>query len=557
MGMAPVPYGPARALPFFGRDGWGRPRRITGIDPNHPFAGNIRFAAFASGAALIDASRGQAATASASVAYGTAPFLGQNVTSASNSTLSFANRASVVDKAITLAAIVACASTANCLGVATEDVSNSGGWALTLQNLAPVLAEWGVNYAPAGPALTSGQPYFIAVSTTSTLGTATYVVRNLATGKITVSTVNTSGYFTTPAAPGGNPGINFDDNLDTNIAMAYAAGQYHPPSDLFAWAMDMWGLFLQPNNFLLGPYKPLSASASALALSARASAMGFGRGAAAGAVPLLGQSAATAASRARPSGAAVLGARGTSAASAGTKISGIVSLAGRAAHAGAARGAPIGVISLMARAAAAAMARAGAAFSAALSARAASAAQGRSPAPSLLLWLRARAQALSWMGARGRVRNPLIVNPRYVAASRAANFTASARAFFTVASPQPNWTVSDMQATRDFSPALAGSIEGEVACFDFATRVPSGVTIAAIASVTASLHSGADPSPQNIVSGTAQIVASPSSGLAAQAVAQTIEGGIGGTVYLLVCLVQCSDGVPRSLEAHAPFYVPG
>lgn len=555
MGTVPVPYGPARALPLFGRDGWGRPRRITGIDPNHPCSGNIRFAAFASGAALIDASRGQAATASTSVAYGTAPFLGQNVTSASNSSLSFANRASVVDKAITLAAIVSCASTANCLGVATEDVSNSGGWALTLQNLAPVLAEWGVNYAPAGPALTSGQPYFIAVSTTSTLGTATYVVRNLATGKITVSTVNTSGYFTTPSAPVGNPGINFDDNLDTNIAMAYAAGQYHPPSDLIAWAMDPWGLFLQPNNFLLGPYKPLSASA--LALSARASAMGFGRGAAAGAVPLLGQSAATAASRARPSGAAVLGARGTSAASGGTKIAGIVSLAGRAAHAGSARGAPIGVISLMARAAAAAMARAGAAFSAALSARAASAAQGRSPAPSLLLWLRARAQALSWMGARGRVRNPLIVNPRYVATSRATNFVVSARAFFTTASPPPNWTVSDMQAIRDFSPALAGSIEGEVATFDFGPRLPPGVTIATVTSVTASLHSGADPNPQNIISGTAQITASPSSGLAAQAVAQTIEGGIGGTVYLLVCLVQCSDGVPRSLEAHAPFYVPG
>jgi hypothetical protein len=82
-----------------------------------------------------------------------------------------------------------------------------------------------------------------------------------------------------------------------------------------------------------------------------------------------------------------------------------------------------------------------------------------------------------------------------------------------------------------------------------------------VTSITATVHSGTDSSPQSIVSGAAQIIASPGAVKDGAngtnlAVAQVFKGGVGGTVYLLVCLVASSDGVPRSLESHLPFYMP-
>lgn len=104
---------------------------------------------------------------------------------------------------------------------------------------------------------------------------------------------------------------------------------------------------------------------------------------------------------------------------------------------------------------------------------------------------------------------------------------------------------------------LAANGEGEIATFDFGPRLPAGATISSVASVTAIVHAGTDPSPQNIVSGSSSIVASPSSGKAAQAVAQVLANGVAGVVYLVTVKVNCSDiSVPRSIETHLGFYAP-
>lgn len=597
MGTAPVPYGATRALPMFGRDGWGRPRQILGVDPNHPCAGNVKFCAYVVGQKYLDAQRGQSSAyaAGSSIAAANKPFIGPSLggPSSGSANVGFANRPVVADKVITLAAILTVTGSGNYSSLSSTDCEGGGGLGLSVNDYVLYLNIPGVGADTSGPTLVSGQPYFVAASLNTVSGVLNYVARNLATGKISVSVA--TGQTSTPYNPTSYPGSYFAQGAPYYIGMIFAAGQYHSLGDLLQWALDPWGIFQQPDNFLTAGY---ATAAQRAALAARASAMGFGAAGLSGAVPLRGWSVAASRALAGSAGAAPLagrasvaasgrgtltalaslmgrisgaatgaaagtvkaplGARSSSAAVTRARPTGAVPLAARSAGASSASGGMSPLVRLAARAASAAAGRAAGAFAAALSGRITAAARGRAR-PSLSLWLRARATVAAWLGARVRAQaqSPLITNPRYVATSRAASFIASARAFFTVASPKPNWIVSDMQATRDFSPALAGAIEGEVATFDYGPRLPAGVTIVSVTSIAASVHSGSDPNPQTIVSGAAQIVASPSSGLAAQAVAQTVENGVGGTVYLLVCRVLCSDGVTRSLESHAPFYTPG
>lgn len=127
---------------------------------------------------------------------------------------------------------------------------------------------------------------------------------------------------------------------------------------------------------------------------------------------------------------------------------------------------------------------------------------------------------------------------------------------YIAAAPVLSWVASDMEAIRDLSPALAGSIEGETITFDFGPRLPPNTTIASIISITAVTKFGFDPTPQNRISGSPQLTSSPNTGNANQAVLQNVFGGIGGVTYLLTCLVQCSDDLPRSIEVCLTFYSP-
>lgn len=83
--------------------------------------------------------------------------------------------------------------------------------------------------------------------------------------------------------------------------------------------------------------------------------------------------------------------------------------------------------------------------------------------------------------------------------------------------------------------------EQEVFGFDFTPQLSTGESIST-ATVTASVISGSDPSPQSIVSGAAVI----SKGK----VSQKIIGGVDGEIYKLVCQVSTTGALfPQVLEA--------
>ena len=81
--------------------------------------------------------------------------------------------------------------------------------------------------------------------------------------------------------------------------------------------------------------------------------------------------------------------------------------------------------------------------------------------------------------------------------------------------------------------------EQEIFGFDFTAQLATGEIINPTPTVTATVLSGNDPSPQNIVSGTATIKAGK--------VSQLIVGGVDGETYQLVCQIVTSLG--QRLEA--------
>lgn len=75
--------------------------------------------------------------------------------------------------------------------------------------------------------------------------------------------------------------------------------------------------------------------------------------------------------------------------------------------------------------------------------------------------------------------------------------------------------------------------------FDFTALLANGTTISS-ATVTASVYSGTDPTPNAIISGTATISGS--------VVLQKIAAGVQGTVYSLICTAITSDGQTLELQ---------
>jgi hypothetical protein len=76
--------------------------------------------------------------------------------------------------------------------------------------------------------------------------------------------------------------------------------------------------------------------------------------------------------------------------------------------------------------------------------------------------------------------------------------------------------------------------------FDFISKLAPGETISTKA-VTASVWSGVDATPQNIVSGAATS--------AGTVVTQLFTAGVVGVIYLLVCRITTSAG--QTLDLHA------
>lgn len=98
------------------------------------------------------------------------------------------------------------------------------------------------------------------------------------------------------------------------------------------------------------------------------------------------------------------------------------------------------------------------------------------------------------------------------------------------------------------SPALAANIEGEIVNFDFNVRLPTGVIVVGIDSLTVQLAQGFDPNPSNVLFG------SPS--FSGNIVSQPVFGGVGDCTYVLTCVVNCSDALKRSIIVSVDFYEP-
>lgn len=99
---------------------------------------------------------------------------------------------------------------------------------------------------------------------------------------------------------------------------------------------------------------------------------------------------------------------------------------------------------------------------------------------------------------------------------------------FAASQPQPTKKVAD---------------QGRV-LFDFTSFVALSEALSG-AVVTATVYSGVDPLPQNIVSGAASI-----GGAGNKQVSQLIVGGISGVIYQLVCEVQTGLGQRLHLSSY-------
>lgn len=96
---------------------------------------------------------------------------------------------------------------------------------------------------------------------------------------------------------------------------------------------------------------------------------------------------------------------------------------------------------------------------------------------------------------------------------------------------------------------LKGKLVGETVqrVFDFISDLAVGETLNGIPTVTATVWTGNDANPQNLVSGAAAV--------SGTGVTQNLTGGVAGTLYSLCCKANTSGG--RVLEKQAYFSVMG
>lgn len=115
-----------------------------------------------------------------------------------------------------------------------------------------------------------------------------------------------------------------------------------------------------------------------------------------------------------------------------------------------------------------------------------------------------------------------------------------------------------MAFTRTLDPPIDSTVEQETLTFDFGPDVVAGVEITSIQQVTciATVNANLDANPQSRVLTSGAIIASPTTGQIAQAVAVLVGTMIGTVTYLIQCVVKTSDGQELSLWAYAPCITP-
>lgn len=92
-------------------------------------------------------------------------------------------------------------------------------------------------------------------------------------------------------------------------------------------------------------------------------------------------------------------------------------------------------------------------------------------------------------------------------------------------------------------PKRAGETRNYV--FDFTSDINSAGTTISSQVTTATVYSGVDPTPANLISGAASATG--------QKVSQKFIGGVAGVIYTVICTITTSDG--QTLEQVGYFYV--
>lgn len=232
-----------------GRTGWGRPRQIVGIDMNHPCAGAMQAAmACIGGTTVIDYATGQIGAVTGSPVAGNRSWIGASLNgNAGKNYVTFAGRPAVASQAATLAGIIT-QTGSNATYPGANTTGSSTGLSLNVNlNANFFLVLNGSNIS--GPTLQLANPYFIFASINTLTGVVYFVARNLANGRLFTQTV--TGQTTSIVASNGVYAFNTGENptgitQSGSTAAFFYTEQANSLAAGIAWALDPWGIFLQP-----------------------------------------------------------------------------------------------------------------------------------------------------------------------------------------------------------------------------------------------------------------------------------------------------------------------
>lgn len=113
-----------------------------------------------------------------------------------------------------------------------------------------------------------------------------------------------------------------------------------------------------------------------------------------------------------------------------------------------------------------------------------------------------------------------------------------------------------MSRGNDLCPSIDAVLEEEPIGFDFGPMLAQGVTLLSIEELIVTVEFGVDADPASRVLSTPQIVPSPTTGHASQAVAVMFGTAIGGVTYRLQCVCVASDDSHPSVWGDFPCVAP-
>lgn len=108
-----------------------------------------------------------------------------------------------------------------------------------------------------------------------------------------------------------------------------------------------------------------------------------------------------------------------------------------------------------------------------------------------------------------------------------------------------------MSLAPPLSPPIDADVEYETLGFDYGYVLVDGETISAVDSMTCTVVSGTDVSPQDRLIGMPQIAAALSTGAPNSRVLQMIGGCLAGVTYEIQCVARTTDGQRLSLRTEA------